>query len=653
MFAPRIRGLRRRRVGGVGPVPQRAALRPVRLSHSGRHQRGAGGGRVLQPACRRARDAVRFAAHPWGTGVRDGEHDHGAHQARGPRPVHRHRVHGLLCRQPRAVRTLWDRGHRCGRRVDFLLLHRVGRRLDGRRGGSQPPPEPSPRDRLRDHHRDHVLHSRGACRGRCTTLPAVRRPGGRPVGDHAQHHRIQLASRLAGRWRDHLDLQRYAGRAVRAVAHLVRHGARRDAPRDLPPGGPAHPRPGAQHHHRLHLRRAARWVRAARRAHRPDEHGNPRRLHRGVHRRDHPPLYPAGLAPRVQGPWLPGNAHTQRCLRPLPDLRSAVHYVRAVRGVARGRGDHLLHVQRQALAAGEGDRGRHGGGAAMKYLVALTALSGRDALSLGRMLARTGDVTLTVCIVLPEAWGHPSPARVDAEYAAFLKQYAEDTIAEAREFLGDTVRAEYTSTSSASEGLIATATETGAALIALGSARHGPLGRFTVGGIANEMLHVSLVPVALAPRGYRPSSDTQLHRVTCAFSGSTQSRSAFDAAVQLSSRHGVPLRLTTFVVRGRQMYPSQVGYDAERLVAEQWRAQALEAQEKALATLPDVAVEAGIIEGRDWEEALDSLPWEEGEVLVVGSSRLGPVARVFLGSNSTKIVRSSPVPVLVIPRGAD
>ena len=116
----------------------------------------------------------------------------------------------------------------------------------------------------------------------------------------------------------------------------------------------------------------------------------------------------------------------------------------------------------------------------------------------------------------------------------------------------------------------------------------------------------------------------------------------------------MPLRITTFVVRDRQMYPSQVGHDAERLAAEQWRAQAAEAQEKALATLPDdVAVEAGIIEDRDWEEALDSLPWGEGEVLVVGSSRLGSVARVFLGSNSTKIVRSSLVPVLAIPRSAD
>jgi nucleotide-binding universal stress UspA family protein len=293
----------------------------------------------------------------------------------------------------------------------------------------------------------------------------------------------------------------------------------------------------------------------------------------------------------------------------------------------------------------------------MNYVVGLTAdRGGRDALSLGRMLARTGDIILTVCIVLPEVWGHPSLARVDAEYAEFLSRYAEEAIAEARAFLKDGIQADYVSRSapSATEGLITTATETNASLIVLGSARHGPLGRFAVGSVTNEMLHTSPIPVVLAPRGHRPSSDTRLRRVTCAFAGSTRSRTAFDAAVQLSRRHEVPLRLTTLVVRDRQMYPSQVGYDAEHLVEEQWRAQAFEAQEKALATLPDdVVVEAGVVSGRDWEDALDSLPWEDGEVLVVGSSRLGPVARVFLGSNSTKIIRSSPVPVLVIPRGAD
>ena len=293
----------------------------------------------------------------------------------------------------------------------------------------------------------------------------------------------------------------------------------------------------------------------------------------------------------------------------------------------------------------------------MRYLVGLSAdRGGQDALALGRMLARTGDVTLTVCMILPEVWGHPSLARVDAEYAAFLEQYAEDTIAEARAFLGESVSAEYLTrpAHSATEGLVATAAEMEASLVVLGSARHGPLGRFTVGSVTNEMLHSSPLPVVLTPRGHRPSSEARLRRVTCAFAGSTRSRTAFDAAVQLSRRHGAPLRLSTLVVRDRQMYPSQVGYDAERLVSEQWRAQALESQEKALAELPDdVEVEASVVAGRDWEDALDSLPWEEGEVLVVGSSRLGPVARIFLGSNSTKIVRSSPVPVLVIPRGAD
>src|SRR3712207_841811 len=112
----------------------------------------------------------------------------------------------------------------------------------------------------------------------------------------------------------------------------------------------------------------------------------------------------------------------------------------------------------------------------MNYIVGLSAdRGGQDALSLGRMLARTGDVTLTVCVVLPEVWGYPSLARVDAEYAAFLKRYAEDAISEAREFIGNDVRAEYVTRSadSATEGLVALARETDAALVVLGSARHG------------------------------------------------------------------------------------------------------------------------------------------------------------------------------------
>jgi nucleotide-binding universal stress UspA family protein len=73
-----------------------------------------------------------------------------------------------------------------------------------------------------------------------------------------------------------------------------------------------------------------------------------------------------------------------------------------------------------------------------------------------------------------------------------------------------------------------------------------------------------------------------------------------------------------------------------------------------VADLPAVPTECEIALGRgeNWEEALDDLEWDDGDVLVVGSSTIGPVARVFLGSRGAKIVRHSPVPVVVVPRGA-
>ena len=73
-----------------------------------------------------------------------------------------------------------------------------------------------------------------------------------------------------------------------------------------------------------------------------------------------------------------------------------------------------------------------------------------------------------------------------------------------------------------------------------------------------------------------------------------------------------------------------------------------------VADLPAVPAELEIAIGRGehWEEALEDIEWEDGDVLVVGSSTIGPVARVFLGSRGAKIVRHSPVPVVVVPRGA-
>jgi Universal stress protein family len=57
-------------------------------------------------------------------------------------------------------------------------------------------------------------------------------------------------------------------------------------------------------------------------------------------------------------------------------------------------------------------------------------------------------------------------------------------------------------------------------------------------------------------------------------------------------------------------------------------------------------------QGHDWGAALNDIEWHDGDPLLIGTSESGPVARVFLGSRAAKIIRHTPVPVLVVPRGA-
>lgn len=289
----------------------------------------------------------------------------------------------------------------------------------------------------------------------------------------------------------------------------------------------------------------------------------------------------------------------------------------------------------------------------MIYLVAFTPDSGgRAALAVGKLLATSDGVRLAVCTFTPTTWGYPSPARVDVEYAQFLDTYAAKTLDEARQFLGDGVDADYVARAARSprEGILDLADELGAALVVLGSARGGALGRFAVGSVTDHLLHGAPVPVALAPRGYRPTRGATLRRVTCGFVSTEYSAAALATATELALRHGVPLRLLTGVVRDRQMYPSLVGWQSERQVEEQWRADLAKEQSQALAGLPPelAATTAEIVEGGHWDDALDAAHWEDGEVLVIGSGRLG-VGRIFLGSNASKILRSSPVPTVVAP----
>jgi nucleotide-binding universal stress UspA family protein len=160
--------------------------------------------------------------------------------------------------------------------------------------------------------------------------------------------------------------------------------------------------------------------------------------------------------------------------------------------------------------------------------------------------------------------------------------------------------------------------------------------------------------VVLAPRGYRVKAGVAIRRVTCSYAATPGASAVLLLAAAVANRFGTALRIATFGVRGKTMYPPETGLHSEDVVLTEWRSQATTAQQEALAELDatsitpkDTTLAFGA--GSNWTDALEDLEWDDGEILVIGSSPIGPLARVFLGSRATKIVRHSPVPVVVVP----
>jgi nucleotide-binding universal stress UspA family protein len=281
---------------------------------------------------------------------------------------------------------------------------------------------------------------------------------------------------------------------------------------------------------------------------------------------------------------------------------------------------------------------------------------GRAVLHLAAMLARSAGDDLLVCAIVPASWP-PGPGRVDAEYQQAVDQVAEDALAAARSRLPDDldVATAVHHARSAPAGLVELAEQRDAALIVAGSSASGGDGSVALGSTTSWLLHSSPVPVALAPRGFRVSAGARVARVTAAFGASGDDLVVGAAGV--AGRVGATLRLASFAVRPRSPYTIAVGREADDAAVREWVSEIETAQREVLERvreLPVVPEECDAVVGRgeSWVDALDDVEWEDGDVLVVGSSSIGPVARVFLGSRSAKIVQHAPVPVVVVPRGA-
>ena len=265
---------------------------------------------------------------------------------------------------------------------------------------------------------------------------------------------------------------------------------------------------------------------------------------------------------------------------------------------------------------------------------------GRGALDLGLQLAHARAEPMVVVTVVPRQWTTPSLARIDAEYAEYARQVGEEAEKQARDYLTDTsvsVATSYRATPgrSVSSALVAAVEELGASTLVIGSSADGPEGRIVFGATADKLLHSSPVPLAIGPRGYRSVAAAGFTRLTCAFSDNPASARVVARAGELAEQLGAPLRVASFGVRNATMYPPEVGLTAEDSVLDSWAAQATAAQRQLVddgIVAADVPCVIGT--GAGWVESVGSVEWQRDELLAVGSSGVGPRARVFLGSRA-------------------
>ncbi|MET3920286.1 universal stress protein [Arthrobacter sp. UYEF20] len=279
----------------------------------------------------------------------------------------------------------------------------------------------------------------------------------------------------------------------------------------------------------------------------------------------------------------------------------------------------------------------------MRYVVGYTPNErGADAVALASAMARAQGADLDLVYVVDRSAPSLAPSLERSRVGA-AEQKVLSVEREGLSLVPEGLEARFHDrpAESFAAGLIDAAVEYKAGLIVVGAASNGLFKRYSVGSVANALLHASPVPVALAPRGYRRTEP--ITRLTLAVGQRTGAEAAIGAAIKSAERRGVPLRLVSLVELDAE------GDSGENINAAHIHANTVLTD--ASHRLPaGHTVNVEVAHGRTIEEAIDDLEWDDGEIMIVGSSRLAEKNKLFIGSTANKVLRALPVPMVVVPR---
>jgi nucleotide-binding universal stress UspA family protein len=191
-------------------------------------------------------------------------------------------------------------------------------------------------------------------------------------------------------------------------------------------------------------------------------------------------------------------------------------------------------------------------------------------------------------------------------------------------------------------------------LLVVGSSRQGPEGHVRIGKRTRQLLCHFECPLAVAPRGIHARAPLTIDSVGVGFDGGPESEAALALADSIATAAGATLRLRAVA---DDRVPLLLRSALQGLASVVWTDLVAE-REQQLDEGCAVAVQASaasasfdVRRGRPADELLALS--REVDLMVVGSRRWGPTARVLLGSTGEALLHDAACAVVAVPRPAD
>ncbi|HET9102531.1 MAG TPA: universal stress protein [Solirubrobacteraceae bacterium] len=287
-------------------------------------------------------------------------------------------------------------------------------------------------------------------------------------------------------------------------------------------------------------------------------------------------------------------------------------------------------------------------GSVTHVLAAVDGFStGRDAAVLGRLISEAASADLLLATV----YAHPLLPMAPELGARALKRESERILRQARDRDAPGARVTIAGDVSVARALHRVARAEHRDLIVVGSSRDAEPGHVQMGAHTRQLLGYFDCGLAVAARDLHTRAAGGITSIGVGYDGGPEAEAALRLAATLAAGAGARLRVRAVVDDSvpfllRSAWTGLIATEWHDVIAEEGR----DLQARAAAACAQLALSAAaeVVTGSP-AEAMVALT-HEVDLLVIGSRRWGPAARVVLGGTGEALMRDAACSVLAVPR---